>query len=50
MRYAITICTALILSATAAFAANPAGQYTVTGANPGGNGKYSGTAKTRELI
>jgi hypothetical protein len=34
---------AFLLSATAAFAADPAGTYRVEGANPGGQGAYRGT-------
>ena len=39
------ICTlaALAMSAAAAFAADPAGQYAVEGKNPGGGSSYSGT-------
>ena len=34
---------ALLASAAVAFAADPIGEYSVEGTNPGGNGKYSGT-------
>jgi hypothetical protein len=34
---------ALIFGASAAFAADPEGDYTVEGTNPGGRGNYSGT-------
>ena len=36
-------CIALVLSAAAAFAADPVGSYTVQGNNPGGGSHYSGT-------
>jgi len=34
---------ALLLSAATAFAADPVGSYSVSGNNPGGGSKYSGT-------
>jgi hypothetical protein len=33
----------LLLSAATAFAADPVGHYSVSGANPGGGGNYTGT-------
>ncbi|HEX3709452.1 MAG TPA: hypothetical protein VHV56_06150 [Pseudolabrys sp.] len=42
MRY-LFVAVALIWSATAAFAADPSGKYTVEGANPGHGSKYEGT-------
>lgn len=50
MRYVLTAA-ALLLSAAAAFAADPVGSYSIQGTNPDGTGKYSGTvsvAKTGE--
>jgi hypothetical protein len=32
-----------VLSTSLVFAGDPAGRYTLTGSNPGGNGRYSGT-------
>ena len=34
---------ALVLSSALAFAGDPVGRYSVTGSNPGNNGRYSGT-------
>lgn len=42
MRFAVA-CIALVLSAVAAFAADPVGSYTVQGNNPGGGSRYTGT-------
>lgn len=42
MRFVIA-CIALLLSAVAAFAADPVGSYTVQGNNPGGGSRYTGT-------
>jgi hypothetical protein len=39
---------ALLASAAVAFAADPIGEYSVEGTNPGGNGKYSGTSPWRK--
>lgn len=41
--FATTAAAALLLCSAAAFAADPVGEYSVEGANPGGSGKYSGT-------
>ena len=39
----VVACIALVLSAAAAFAADPVGSYTVQGNNPGGGSRYTGT-------
>jgi len=43
MRHLLAVTVALLFSVVAAFAADPVGQYTISGTNPGGNGQYSGT-------
>ena len=44
MRHLYALSAAALLWSTAtAFAADPVGRYTVAGANPGGQGKYTGT-------
>jgi hypothetical protein len=43
MRRLFAIALALLWSATVAFAADPTGNYTIKGTNPGGNGTYSGS-------
>lgn len=43
MRHLSIATAALVLSTTAALAADPVGSYAVEGANPGGRGKYTGT-------
>lgn len=44
MRHVMSIGTAIaLMAATTAFAADPVGSYVVRGANPGGQGGYSGT-------
>ncbi len=43
MRRLFAIALALMWSATVAFAADPVGDYTIEGTNPGGNGTYTGT-------
>jgi hypothetical protein len=42
MRF-VFVCIALVLTAAAAFAADPVGSYTVQGNNPGGGSAYTGT-------
>jgi hypothetical protein len=39
---------ALLWSAATAFAADPVGEYSVEGANPGGGSQYSGTVKVEK--
>jgi hypothetical protein len=49
MHKALSIGAAVLLwSATAAFAADPTGRYTVTGSNPGGGSEYSGTVSVEK--
>lgn len=49
MRMLATFAAAAILAiATPAFAADPGGEYTIEGTNPGGNGTYSGTVTVRK--
>lgn len=43
MRRFVVVSIAVLWSAVTAFAADPTGTYKVEGANPGGNGKYTGT-------
>ena len=43
MRYLSMTAAALLLSVTAAFAADPVGTYRVEGTNPGGGSSYRGT-------
>ncbi len=43
MRHLIVVAAALLLSATAAFAADPVDDYAVEGTNPGGGSQYRGT-------
>jgi hypothetical protein len=42
-QFFIVSAAALLLSAATAFAADPVGNYSVAGSNPGGGGKYTGT-------
>jgi hypothetical protein len=39
---------ALLLSATTAFAADPVGRYSISGTNPGGGSRYSGTVSVEK--
>ena len=43
MRHFFAVTAALLWSVVAAFAADPVGTYDVSGTNPGGGSKYSGT-------
>lgn len=43
MRRVFAVAAALLWSASLAFAADPTGNYTISGTNPGGNGTYSGS-------
>ena len=47
MRFIATLTAALLLAAPA-FAADPVGDYRIEGANPGGNGRYTGTVQVRK--
>lgn len=49
MRFLATfVAAAALLVVTHAFAAEPVGDYTVEGTNPGGNGRYAGTVTVRK--
>lgn len=45
MRRLVAVPFVLLFSVAAAFAADPTGNYTIQGTNPGGNGTYSGTVE-----
>ena len=43
MRRLLAIAVAMLCNVAVAYAADPVGQYSIRGTNPGGNGNYSGT-------